>query len=280
MFLYGISQVTQKVSLLQIPPSTVVSTSIVVATPIAVVCLVPYFVNGQIFDIDPVTMAIGLLAAAFGQIGYYLYLEAAGRGPISIVGSVTASYPIMVIVVAIVFLAEEPTLLQLGGVFLVTAAMITLSYIHGRREDAHSYFGRYLPLCMVTVVLYGLWSILTKLALDDMPPLLFIGIYAFVIPPTVLWYYRYKGVKLRHALPSWSVSFIIAIIGSEVSNLAFFCEVNAADQGQASIVFPLIASSPVVVVLLAYGFLKERLTAREMLLVLSVVAGIVMASSV
>jgi drug/metabolite transporter (DMT)-like permease len=278
--LYGISQVAQKMAMKEIPSSTVVSLSIVVATPIAVICLVPYLVTGDILDVEPMTMVLALASATFGQIGYYLYLEAAGRGPISIVGSVTASYPIMVIVVAVLFLSETPSYLQLGGVLLVTTAMIVLSYSHGKEAQTNSYFGKYLPLCLVTVLLYGLWAIFTKLALDEMPPLLFIGVYAFVIPPTVLWYYHYKGIKLRQALPSWSVPFTIAVIASEVSNIAFFFEINAADQGPASIVFPVVAASPVVVVLMAYGFLKERLSRNEILLVVAVIAGIVMASTV
>jgi uncharacterized membrane protein len=104
--------------------------------------------------------------------------------------------------------------------------------------------------------------------------------YAFVTPPIVFIYIKYKGIRLRHTTPSWSVAFIIAIIATEVGNIAFFFEVSAVDQGPASIVFPLIASTPVIVILLAYGFLKERLTKIEMLLVMAVVAGIILAATV
>jgi uncharacterized membrane protein len=43
-------------------------------------------------------------------------------------------------------------------------------------------------------------------------------------------------------------------------------------------VFPLVSASPVVVVVLAYSFLRERLTRTEALLIGVVIAGIVMAS--
>ena len=158
--------------------------------------------------------------------------------------------------------------------------MIVLSFMHGRGLDSTTYIGKWFLLSIISVIFYGLWAIFTKLALGDMPALLFVGIYGFVIPPTALGYYRYKGVRLKKALPTWSVSFIIAIIASEIGNIGFFCEIYAADQGPASIVFPLVAASPVVVVLLAYGVLKERLTRKEVLLVALVIAGIVMASSV
>jgi uncharacterized membrane protein len=186
----------------------------------------------------------------------------------------------MVIAVAVLFLSETPTVFQLLGVSMVTSAMVLLSYSHGKTGETNTYFGRYLPLCFVTVILYGLWAVFTKLSLDNMPPLLFMGLYTFVIPPTALWYYRYKGIKLRQAIPSWSVTFTFAVIASEISNIAFFFEIHAADQGPASIVFPLVAASPVIVVLLAYGFLKERLTTKELMLVGLVILGIIFASLV
>lgn len=280
VLLYGSSQVAQKVSLNDIPASAVVSLSILVAMPISLVCLAPYLVTGALMEVDPVTLAIGLAAATFGQIGYYFYLEAAQRGPISIVGSVTAAYPIMVIVVAIVYLSESPSGVQLAGVLLVTVSMIVLSYVHGGSAKPIHLSGRYFSLCIASLMCYGLWAVFTKIALGDMDPLLFFGIYAFVIPPTVLIYYRYKGIKIRQYFPSWSVPYIIAIIASEVGNIAFFLEVNAVSLGPASIVFPLVASSPVVVVVLAYGFLKERLARNEILLIGAVLAGIVMVSVV
>jgi len=186
----------------------------------------------------------------------------------------------MVIVVAIVFLSETPTIIQLFGVILVTTAMIALSYMHGKGVDSSSYLGKWFILTIAAVVLYALWSILTKLSLDSMPPLLFMGIYAFVIPPTVLGYYRYKGLRLKKIFPTWSTSLFIGIIASEIAEIGFFCEVFAVDEGPAAIVFPLVAASPVVVVVLAYAFLKERMTKNEKILVALVIAGIIMASIV
>lgn len=278
VLLYGTSQVAQKLALNHIPASAVVSLSILLATPISIVCLAPYLVTGVLFEMELLAFVVALAAATCGQMGYYLYLEAAQRGPISVVGSVTAAYPIMVIIVAVVVLSESPGEIQLLGVFLVTSSIIILSYLHGGHVDVSQLSGRYFTLCIASLLCYGLWAVFTKLALGEIAPLLFLGIYAFVIPPTVVVYYRFKGIRLRKSVPSWSVPFVIAIIASMVGNIGFFLEVYAAAQGPASIVFPLVAASPVVVVVLAYSFLKERLSRFEALLVGVVIAGILMAS--
>ncbi len=278
--LYGIGQVAQKISLNTIPASVVIFLSITVSTPISIVCLAPFVLSGEIMDVGAVSLALGLLSATFGQLGYYLYIEAAQRGPISVVGSITSAYPIMVVAVAVAYLHESPGAVQLGGALLVTSSVIAMSYLHGgKSKDLHA-SGRYFTLCMASMVLYGVWGIFTKLALDEIPWLMFVGIYAFIIPPTVLAYNKYKGVKLRHSIPSWSVAFIIAIIATEIGNIGFFFEISAVASGPASIVFPLVASSPVIVILLAYGFLKERLSRIETMLVAAVVLGIIMVSMV
>ena len=233
MVLYGAAQVAQKVSLNHIPASVIVFLSITVSVPISLICLAPFFWTGEIFDIGTVPFLIGLLSATFGQLGYYLYLEAAQRGPISIVGSVTSAYPIMVVAVAIFFLAESPGILQLAGALLVTSSVIALSYIHGgKSKDLHP-SGKYFTFCILSMLLYGFWGISAKVALEDIPWLMYVGMYAFVIPPTVYAYIKYKGIKLRHTTPSWSVPFIIAIIAAEVGNIGFFFEVNAVADGPA-----------------------------------------------
>ncbi|MEM2891583.1 MAG: DMT family transporter [Thermoplasmata archaeon] len=278
--LYGTSQVAQKLALRDLTAPQMITLSLFIAVPIYVVCLSPYLVSGEITEVEPWAMLLGLAAATFGQAGYYVYVEAAERGPISIVGSVTAAYPIMVIVVAIMFLGETPTNLQLAGVLTVTLSMIALTFVHGNTGTKSGFSGGYFALCIVTVTLWGLWAIFTKLTLNRIPPLLFLGIYSLVIVPTTVVYFRFKRLGIRESIPGWSVPLMIAIMSSEVGNIAFFLEVNAASLGPASIVFPLVATSPLVVVLLAYVFLRERMTRLEWGLVSAVILGIVLASTV
>jgi drug/metabolite transporter (DMT)-like permease len=281
IFFYGVSMVAQKVALYDMPAAEMIFLSLIFWVPLYLICIVPFVLNGSIWSITPMILVYALLATSFGQIGYYTYVEAAERGPISIVGSVTAAYPIMVIAFAIIILGEtkEVTMLQLFGALLITSSIIALSFFHGGEQKKMPLGRRYYLLCLVTVFIWGLWAIFSKLTLDSMDPFLFIGIYAFIIPPVTLGYYRFKNIRVRDAIPKWSRSLKIAIASSIFGNIAFFAEIVAISQGPASIVFPLVASSPLVVVILAYGFLKERLAQREWALIAAVIAGIIMVST-
>lgn len=280
--LYGFQATAQKAALNELSAPNMILLSMILTVPLFLICLVPFIVNGSIWSIQPLNIVFALIAASFYQLGYYVYLEASERGPISIVASVSDAYPIIVIAFAILVLGEmkEVTVIQLAGALLIVASIVALSFFHGREQGKILPGRRYYLLCLVTVFLWGICGIFQKLALDLIDPLLFIGIYAFIIPPVTLGYFRFKNIKVRDAVPKWSRPLRIAIASVILGSIAIFADMFAVSQGPASIVFPLVASSPLIVVLLAYGFLKERLTRREWLMVATVILGIILVSTV
>jgi len=280
IIMYGSSMVAQKHSLHDLSVSSMILFSLLIALPMFFIVLVYEIINGGLSNIGLDSFAYGMVGATFGQIGYYTYVEAAKIGPVSIVGSATATYPVMVAIVAIVFLGEVVTTLQGFGVIIIMVSMVTLAYFHGKSEDEKSASRGYYAICIFTVFAWGLWAIFTKLALLGMSDLAFLGLYTIVIPPVTFIYYRLKNVKIKNIWPKWSMPVKIAIISAVVGNLAFFTEIKAIDIGPAVIVFPLIASTPVVVALLAFVFLKERLSRIEWLLVAGFIVGIIFVSTI
>lgn len=281
--MYGSSQASQKVALNGMSVASMILFSLLIALPMFAVVLLIIIFTGEIWTITPEHWIYGILGATFGQVGYYTYVEAVKRGPISIVSSLTATYPVMVAIVAVIFLSEVPTALQAIGVIIVTSSVVTLSYFHGKTEDSKSKAtGKYYAICVLTMLVWALWATFAKFAMagpEGMSNFAFLGIYTFVIPPVTLAYYRVTRVKLKTIWPKWGLAVKIAIISSIVGNIAYFFEITAVDNGPAPVVFPLIASSPVVVILLAYAFLKERLSKMEWMLVGFVLVGIVLVST-
>ncbi|MEM4262989.1 MAG: EamA family transporter, partial [Thermoplasmata archaeon] len=72
----------------------------------------------------------------------------------------------------------------------------------------------------------------------------------------------------------------LAIISIEIEQLGFFSETYSVSLGQASLVFPIVASFPIITVILAFGLLKERLSKIEWLMVFMVIIGLILVSSV
>jgi len=279
IMMYGSSMAAQKLALGGMSSASMILFSLLIALPMFLAVLVWIILTGEIWTIGADSLAYAIIGATFGQAGYYTYVEAAKRGPISIVASLTATYPAMVAVVAIVFLGEMITPVQGGGVVLVMAGIVTLSYFHGRSAEKKAASKGYYVICIVTVFIWGLWAIFAKLALIGMSNIAFLSIYSLIIPPVTLAYYRLSRIRIRDVWPKWGTAVKIAIVSSVVGNLAYFVEVTAIDSGPAPVVFPLIASSPLVVILLAFAFLKERLSKIEWTMVALVVIGIILVST-
>ncbi|MDH4123585.1 MAG: EamA family transporter, partial [Thermoplasmata archaeon] len=209
--MYGVSQAAIKVALREISAPTFILATVFMTFPTYLVILIGSIAVGRYGNIDFEHFIYLILAAAFGQIGYYVYLEAAESGPISIVGSITAAYPIMVIMFAIVFLAEILTAIQAVGVGMITIGMIVLSYFHGSSENKSHLSRKCFTLCIITLLLWGFWAIFTKLSLEQVDPIFFLGFYVFIIPPVTIIYFKRNRISPKKIWPKWTVPVIIAI---------------------------------------------------------------------
>src|SRR5262245_16954298 len=65
--------------------------------------------------------ALGLLAYALDGVGWIFYYQSIVYGPISIVGTLSAAYPAIAVILARVFLNEDLTPAQYAGVAAVIA---------------------------------------------------------------------------------------------------------------------------------------------------------------
>ena len=196
-----------------------------------------------------------------------------------IVGSITAAYPAIITVLAITLLGESLTSIQAVGVSLVIMSMIGLSFSHGSSKGSTNFTRLSLILSIVTLILWGVWGIFVKLALRELPIVFYLGLYSLVLPPLFYTYIRYKRIPRKQILPKWSLPVIIAVIAVLIGQLALLADTAAVSLGEAAVVFPLIASYPIVMILLAFAFLKERLSRRDVLLVFAVIIGIILIST-
>lgn len=63
----------------------------------------------------------------FGTIGFLCFLYAVNVGSVSVIATLTALYPAITIVLAVVFLKETVTLRQMAGIGLAILSVIILS---------------------------------------------------------------------------------------------------------------------------------------------------------
>jgi transporter family protein len=78
-------------------------------------------------DIHPKGIALAVIAGVFVNLGNLCFLAAVSRGPVSLVAALTALYPVLAIVLAMVFLNEPINPKQGLGILLSLGAMFLIS---------------------------------------------------------------------------------------------------------------------------------------------------------
>ena len=213
---------------------------------------------------------VALLAYVMDGIGWILYFQSIVYGPISIVGTLSAAYPAITIVLARIFLAEMLTPVQYVGVSLVMLCCLGLAYEPSDPESKETQ-GRWIPLAVSAVLVWGVaWTVMkyayslpnageANMALfNTMGSFLTLGIYGLL--------YGRKGV---HSLREWSISFLpMGLMAAGDLSV-----IIAAKTGPVSIVAPLSGAYPVVTLGFAWMVLKERITKFQWLCIAFLLVG-------
>lgn len=78
-------------------------------------------------DIHPIGATMALITGMLGFSGALLFLYAASKGPISLVSILSALYPVITVLLAVIFLKEVISLKQWLGIALGLASMILIA---------------------------------------------------------------------------------------------------------------------------------------------------------
>jgi drug/metabolite transporter (DMT)-like permease len=208
-------------------------------------------------------LALGVFAYLLDGTGWILYFESIIAGPITIVGTLSAAYPALVVVFARIF--------QYGAVVVVITGCIGLSYSPAN-GDARIIGRRWIPLSFGALVCwasaqtivkytYGLPEASTEnMALASlMGGALTLGTFGLI-----------KGRAGVHSMHAWTRALVpmLMMAGGDLGVLI------ASRFGPISIVTPLTGAYPVVTLVFAAIVLKERISRLQWGCLAAIIGGI------
>lgn len=194
----------------------------------------------------------GALTCA-GNIAYYHALNVGGKA--STVVPLTALYPLVTIVLAVVFLRERLNPVQQGGIGLSLGAIYLLNV-----GSLAGVMNSWLIYALLPIGLWGVSGLLQKISTNDISgELSALWFLAAFVPVSVLllWLQPLSGPV---ALRTW---LLVVGLGLFFSLGNFAILLAFASAGKASVIAPLAGLYPVVSVPLAIAFLGETNTRRE-----------------
>src|SRR5438105_4429928 len=213
----------------------------------------------------------GILAYIMDGAGWILYFQSIVAGPITIVGTLSAAYPALVVLFARIFLAETLHTMQYVGVVLVIGGCIGLSYAPPD-PNAKVTKKRWIPFAAAALLLWGADQTMVKwsyglpqaneanLALfNTIGGALTLGIYG-------LW----RGRQGSHSGREWVKSFVPMgmMAGGDLGVII------ASKFGPISLVNPISGAYPVVTLIFGALILREKITVFQYVDVVLIVVGL------
>jgi len=227
-----------------------------------------------------ISLADSILAASsciIGISGYLCFFESIMEGQIAIAGTISAAYPALTVIGAIVVLSESLTAAQSLGVIAVIGGVIALSY-EPKPGTKHALNKRSLMFALMAFSLWGLWSLTSKMAIDRIHAG---NIFAFYVlssltaPILYGWFRRVHPSGPKSSRPGLN-AWVLGAIGLALNVTGAFAYSFALGQGNASLVVPISSAYPLITVVLAVAFLRERLSRIHLPALAVVLAGLIL----
>lgn len=243
---------------------------------VAIVFLAPivWLVAGDIgltWDVLPLL----LVTTAFWTYPYLSFYKGFEKGMLSVIAPIGAAWGGGAAVLAAFLLNESLTLPQWSS---VAAILIGLFLVSTSWKDLKKLSYKKLAGVEWAVIALLGWSasaVLMKPLVLEVGPFISILLIKIVAMPMMLLALPFTNYKIKTPIKFWKLVVLIGIIDA----IAFLGYNFGVEVGQVGIVGPIAAAFPVVTVILAWLFLKERLEKSQVLGVgLSIVGMIALAT--
>ena len=226
-------------------------------------------------DNSPITLAeflLCILATSLSAVGYIFFFEAVERQKISIVGVITAAYPFVTVILAVLFLNESLSIIQGVAVSLIIISVSLLSYTPQKQNlNMEPQSKTWLLFAVLCFTVWGIWAAAAKYAITFVGHITYSGVYAFVGPLIWIpyWYIRSGTFRMTRDDIHAELSAAFACFGG----LSFYA---ALHYGLASIVTAVSDLYPFVTLVCARFMLSETLENYHKIAVALALSGIVL----
>jgi len=227
--------------------------------------------NNLSFDILIIIFILAFVGIFLGTIFYYEALRAGNR---ALVGTITASFPAVTVVLSLIFLGDRTSFQQTIAIIIIflglTLSILDSSSIKGKNLLTKSSF--FALLAMLT---WGAYFAFIKI------PVAKIGwfwpnYFTFFLFPLILIYIKFKRVKLE--APNKNNAFIPLFVSTILVRAAELTYNLGISKGLVTVVAPIAGANQTLFVVLAFLVFKDRITKQQIAGIITTLIGIVLLS--
>ena len=215
------------------------------------------------------TIVLGALIGILNANGNMQMTKAFEKGPASLTSPIISTYTIIPIFSAALIFHEHISLIQWIGIIVMLGSAVVIQYNPGRTGNIN--YAPWIYRILLSMLCFGILGVLMKtsshLQIDSINTLvcMYGGGAVYLIMQSIIT----KEKWLRTEVKFGSIIGCFSVIGY---SSYFF----ALDTGIATIVFPIVSLSCLVVVLGSVLLYKEKMKTYQIIGVLTAIAGIVL----
>jgi drug/metabolite transporter (DMT)-like permease len=223
----------------------------------AILSLAVYAVFAIAVPPDPggLVGAVGL--SLLMAMTFWVTTEATRRGPVGLVAPLTAMSPALTVILAVAILDERISFEQGLGIGAALAGSALLSF----RPNAPQALAGWLPLALASLVLQGLGAFIAKVLVTASGPTDLLLMSAAVQLIVGLIIARREPLGRRELLDGRGLVTALTLVAAAVATVGYL---SALSVGPASLIVPLVATSPALGGLLGIIVVRESVTSRQL----------------
>ena len=215
---------------------------------------------------------IGIIGLFFGTIVYYEALKLSSR---ALVGTIATSFPAVTVIISVIFLNERLTGSQLLSIIVIFIGLILASINFKELRNKKTFSDKGVMLAFVPMIAWGTWIALIKIPVQQ------IGWFwpnylTFLLFPLLFLFIKVRKIKLE--LPTVNNAFIPLVISMVMVRAAEFSYNIGISKGLVSVVAPIAGANPILFIILAFIFFKDKITTQQILGIITTLIGIVLLS--
>jgi len=197
-------------------------------------------------------VAAGVLTCV-GNIAYYGVLNSGAKA--ATVVPLTAMYPLVTMLLAVVLLKETLNRIQVMGIVLSLVAI----YLFNVQQEERV-FSTWLFVALIPVALWGISGLLQKISTNSISGELSALWFLLAFVPVAIFLITREPLPPRISVRTW---FLVILLGLTFALGNFAILLAFASHGKASIIAPVAGLYPLVSIPLAVVVLGERIGPRE-----------------
>lgn len=252
---------------LGIGPQALVTLRVIMA--VAIVLIVLLLTDRNALHIPRESLLLFTTLGVATALNYSMFFHGVARLSVGVSISIFYLYPVFVTLAAHFFL-KEPFSWEKGGALLIAIAGTSL--VSGMWESAVSLSALGIAFVLASAVGCATYTLLVKVALRVHPPTRVLAYsltfsLPFLIAATLL---THERLIAPYPIEAWGVVLLIALFPTLIAYYLFNLALERIEAGRASIIGTL---EPVLASLLAFIFLRERLTLLQGVGILFILVG-------